>query len=328
MTQKTNSNSRNFCGKWKSFWKRTKTKTKFINLKQAPASMSPAHLQQYASSGQLSESLPSSQVNVSWFFCLCLFAFNWKLLNCSAKFNQTKIQLKFDVKNPRFGFVCGAMKARAPDERTERGRKWVCFFAIFIYVSASSHDDKDWTGIEWKLKRLNWVLFAGAWKRRRQATRRLSDLCMNLSCQVEWNEALKCLLFSLQQLQIAHMNADMNRDDMHGLSVSGGESSSGGGASPLTARSIRLERFAQALANSQEELRRWVSLWLLLISFQCWTKSFFGFWQIFALTFFAFTSSIKLFCHSNVKKTNKTTVFLFFLFLIFASFFPEIDLHA
>lgn len=54
------------------------------------------------------------------------------------------------------------------------------------------------------------------------------------------------------------MNADMSRDDMHGLSVSGGESSSGGGASPLTARSIRLERFAQALANSQEELRRWV----------------------------------------------------------------------
>lgn len=31
--------------------------------KQAPASMSPAHLQHYASTGQLSESLPSSQVN-------------------------------------------------------------------------------------------------------------------------------------------------------------------------------------------------------------------------------------------------------------------------
>lgn len=52
------------------------------------------------------------------------------------------------------------------------------------------------------------------------------------------------------------MSADMSRDELHGLSVSGGESSSGGGASPLTARSIRLERFAQALANSQEELRR------------------------------------------------------------------------
>ncbi|KAK9659842.1 hypothetical protein QE152_g41521, partial [Popillia japonica] len=33
------------------------------------------------------------------------------------------------------------------------------------------------------------------------------------------------------------------------------DSSSGGGASPLTARSLRLERVAQALAHSQEELR-------------------------------------------------------------------------
>lgn len=56
------------------------------------------------------------------------------------------------------------------------------------------------------------------------------------------------------------MSSDMSRDELHGLSVSGtvsgGDSSSGGGASPLTARSIRLERFAAALANSQEELRR------------------------------------------------------------------------
>jgi hypothetical protein len=64
------------------------------------------------------------------------------------------------------------------------------------------------------------------------------------------------LSFLIQQLQLAQMSADMSRDELHGLSVSGGESSSGGGASPLTARSIRLERFAQALANSQEELRR------------------------------------------------------------------------
>ncbi|KAG5683444.1 hypothetical protein PVAND_012724 [Polypedilum vanderplanki] len=58
------------------------------------------------------------------------------------------------------------------------------------------------------------------------------------------------------QLQLAQMSADISRDELHGLSVSGGDSSSGGGTSPLTARSIRLERFAQALANSQEELRR------------------------------------------------------------------------
>lgn len=37
-----------------------------------------------------------------------------------------------------------------------------------------------------------------------------------------------------------------------------GDSSSGGGQSPLTARSLRLERVAQALAHSQEELRRYV----------------------------------------------------------------------
>lgn len=44
---------------------------------------------------------------------------------------------------------------------------------------------------------------------------------------------------------------------MHGMS-SAGDSSSGGAASPLTARSMRLERVAQALAHSQEELRRYV----------------------------------------------------------------------
>lgn len=55
---------------------------------------------------------------------------------------------------------------------------------------------------------------------------------------------------------MSQMQNDMSRDELHGLSVSGGDSSSGGGASPLTTRSIRLEKFAQALANSQEELRR------------------------------------------------------------------------
>lgn len=54
-----------------------------------------------------------------------------------------------------------------------------------------------------------------------------------------------------KQLQLAQLSADMSRDEMHGLS--GGDSSSGGAASPLQ---VRLERFAQALANSQEELRR------------------------------------------------------------------------
>ena len=54
------------------------------------------------------------------------------------------------------------------------------------------------------------------------------------------------------------MSADVSRDEIHGMSSTGGDSSSGGAASPLTARSMRLERVAQALAHSQEELRRYV----------------------------------------------------------------------
>ncbi|CAH1718788.1 unnamed protein product [Chironomus riparius] len=67
-------------------------------------------------------------------------------------------------------------------------------------------------------------------------------------------------LHKYHTLQLAQMSAEISRDELHGLSVSGGDSSSGGGTSPLTARSIRLERFAQALANSQEELRRSMGL--------------------------------------------------------------------
>ncbi|XP_015837306.1 liprin-alpha-1 isoform X17 [Tribolium castaneum] len=52
-------------------------------------------------------------------------------------------------------------------------------------------------------------------------------------------------------LQLAPLSSEMSREEMHM-----GDSSSGGGASPLTARSLRLERVAQALAHSQEELRR------------------------------------------------------------------------
>lgn len=59
----------------------------------------------------------------------------------------------------------------------------------------------------------------------------------------------------------------MSRDELHMMSASAGDSSSGGGASPLTARSLRLERVAQALAHSQEELRRYVSFMLLLFFF-------------------------------------------------------------
>lgn len=53
------------------------------------------------------------------------------------------------------------------------------------------------------------------------------------------------VIFQLQ------LGAETPRDE---LQLSGGD---GGGASPLTARSLRLERVAQALAHSQEELRRY-----------------------------------------------------------------------
>ncbi|KAL1506435.1 hypothetical protein ABEB36_005806 [Hypothenemus hampei] len=51
-------------------------------------------------------------------------------------------------------------------------------------------------------------------------------------------------------LQLAQLSSELSRDEMH-LG-----DNSGGGASPLTARSLRLERMAQTIAHSQEELRR------------------------------------------------------------------------
>ncbi|XP_030748925.1 liprin-alpha-1 isoform X5 [Sitophilus oryzae] len=57
-------------------------------------------------------------------------------------------------------------------------------------------------------------------------------------------------LHKYHTLQLAPLTSDMSREEMH---LADGN---GGAASPLTARSIRLERVAQALAHSQEELKR------------------------------------------------------------------------
>ncbi|XP_032307717.1 liprin-alpha-1 isoform X2 [Drosophila ananassae] len=57
-------------------------------------------------------------------------------------------------------------------------------------------------------------------------------------------------------LNLPVMSSDASREELHGGMSTTGDSSSGGAASPLTARSMRLERVAQALAHSQEELRR------------------------------------------------------------------------
>uniref|UniRef100_A0A182PH16 SAM domain-containing protein n=1 Tax=Anopheles epiroticus TaxID=199890 RepID=A0A182PH16_9DIPT len=62
---------------------------------------------------------------------------------------------------------------------------------------------------------------------------------------------------------LAHLQSEMQHDEMgntdHDMSASGvcgGDNSSGGTISPATARTMRLERFALALAHSQEELKR------------------------------------------------------------------------
>ncbi|KAK6640907.1 hypothetical protein RUM44_012605 [Polyplax serrata] len=58
-------------------------------------------------------------------------------------------------------------------------------------------------------------------------------------------------LHKYHTLQLTPMSTDLSKEELH--SVLPGDSS--GGPSPLTARSLKLERVAQALAQSQEELR-------------------------------------------------------------------------
>lgn len=67
------------------------------------------------------------------------------------------------------------------------------------------------------------------------------------------------MIFLILQLNLPALSSDVSRDELHAMAMAG-DSSSGGAASPLTARSMRLERVAQALAHSQEELRRYVFL--------------------------------------------------------------------
>lgn len=53
----------------------------------------------------------------------------------------------------------------------------------------------------------------------------------------------------------------LSGEELHSVSERDGTGGAGSGsdaASPLTARSLRLERVVQALAHSQEELRRYI----------------------------------------------------------------------
>lgn len=70
-------------------------------------------------------------------------------------------------------------------------------------------------------------------------------------CFIVIKNLYKCFY---NQLQLAQLPSELSAEELQ--SVTGGESS--GAASPLTARSLRLERVAHALALSQEELRRYL----------------------------------------------------------------------
>ncbi|EAT40185.1 AAEL008058-PB [Aedes aegypti] len=61
------------------------------------------------------------------------------------------------------------------------------------------------------------------------------------------------------QVQLSHLSSEKSLEDFHSgkeMTIPCADAASSGAASPLTARSMRLERFALALAHSQEELRR------------------------------------------------------------------------
>lgn len=61
------------------------------------------------------------------------------------------------------------------------------------------------------------------------------------------------------QVQLSHLSSEKSLEDFHSgkdMTIPCPDAPSSGAASPLTARSMRLERFALALAHSQEELRR------------------------------------------------------------------------
>lgn len=74
-------------------------------------------------------------------------------------------------------------------------------------------------------------------------------------------------------------------------STGGGGSGGSGAASPLTARSLRLERVAQALAHSQEELRRYVKLF-------------------FSISFTRSKFTVKKYIHTS-KASSQIIIYLF-----------------
>nr|CAD7405031.1 unnamed protein product [Timema cristinae] len=164
----------------------------------APASMSPAHLHQYASTlspGQLSESLPASQVRN---YCLHPSLF------CTPPL----------LLPSRVVWVSNAIEGD--------GRQYLLDLFFPPILRALS----------------------------------LSSL-RELSTSLMFPSTEPLLSARAKHLQLAPLSAELSKEELHSVTT-GGDSS--GAASPLTARSLRLERVAQALAQSQEELRRLYAL--------------------------------------------------------------------
>nr|CAD7438800.1 unnamed protein product [Timema bartmani] len=167
----------------------------------APASMSPAHLHQYASTlspGQLSESLPASQM---------VFLFSVAYLGeggCEnfTAFGETNELLYHDE-------LCSVYQQLFVRFRKREGLK-----------DLGKDRDKFYSTIGWG---------------------------------VEIRVQMGAYTLQQKRLQLAPLSAELSKEELHSVTT-GGDSS--GAASPLTARSLRLERVAQALAQSQEELRR------------------------------------------------------------------------
>lgn len=119
-----------------------KTKPKF---KQAPASMSPAHLQHYASTGQLSESLPSSQVNA---FCSCLLLYSDQNKNENTPNFINQAEFK-SLKFKNLFCVCGK-EEDLPRENNENEFRFLASFILVLIIILfrffTSHDEGNQAG--------------------------------------------------------------------------------------------------------------------------------------------------------------------------------------
>lgn len=137
----------------------------------------------------------------------------------------------------------------------------------------------------------------------------------------------------------------LSGEELHSVSERDSEGGGSGGsdtACPLTARSLRLERAVQALAHSQEELRRYVTRKKNRKFSATVSASFLKNWKSFAITdhLQVWEYFIRTFFHADFQIFQKRTDDQFFLsvnFLIFLqkfiknsqfSIFPNKNRHS